>query len=252
MTTTLRLPTKQRWFPSRRQRNHPNRSQQPSPRTPTTDDEADASGEPSDDSGSAAADADDEADASGEPSDDSGSAAADADEAVAAPPPSLADVCPSPIIVQHDWYPDYTHGPMFQLAGPDGEVDGNGYYTNEIEPGVTIQLRPGGPAVGFQPPSSLIYQDPSILIGMVSTDNLLGSSANAPVIGVVSPIAVSPIGLMWPADAYDFETVADIAALRVSWGRGFVSSGVGECVMRSGTGRAAGSCGGWCSRILGV
>ena len=190
---------------------------EPSEPEPTTDpegsdDEADASAEPSDDSDSTAADTDDEADASSEPADDSDSAAADTDdEAVAAPPASLADVCPSPIIVQHDWYPDYTHGPMFQLAGPDGEVDGNGYYTAEIEPGVTIQLRPGGPAVGFQPPSSLIYQDPSILIGMVSTDNMLGSSATAPVIGVVSPIAVSPIGLMWPADAYDFETVTDIA-----------------------------------------
>ena len=144
----------------------------PDPATQPADtaDEADATAEPSDDSGSAAADADDEADASAEPSDDSGSA--DADEAVAAPPPSLADVCPSPIIIQHDWYPDYTHGTMFQLAGPDGEIDGNGYYTNEIEPGVEIQLRAGGPAVGFQPPSSLIYQDPSILMGMVSTDNL--------------------------------------------------------------------------------
>ena len=184
----------------------------PEPADP--DDQADAAAEPSDDSDADAgadADADSDADAGAEPSDDTDSAA-DADEVVAAPPASLADVCPSPIIVQHDWYPDYTHGPMFQLAGPDGEVDGNGYYTNEIEPGVTIQLRPGGPAVGFQPPSSLIYQDPSILIGMVSTDNLLGSSANAPVIGVVSPIAVSPIGLMWPADVYDFETVDDIAA----------------------------------------
>ena len=181
----------------------------PEPATQPADtaDEADATAEPSDDSGSAAAD-DDEADASAEPSDDSESA--DTDEAVAAPPPSLADVCPSPIIIQHDWYPDYTHGTMFQLAGPDGEIDGNGYYTNEIEPGVEIQLRAGGPAVGFQPPSSLIYQDPSILMGMVSTDNLLGSSASAPVVGVVSPIAVSPIGLMWPADIYDFESVSEI------------------------------------------
>lgn len=166
--------------------------------------------EPADDSDSAAAETAD--DAAAEPADEPDSAATEpADEAVAAPPANLADVCPSPIIVQHDWYPDYTHGPMFQLAGPDGEIDGNGYYNAEIEPGVTIQLRPGGPAVGFQPPSSLIYQDPSILIGMVSTDNMLGSSANAPVVGVVSPIAVSPIGLMWPADAYDFETVTDIA-----------------------------------------
>ena len=185
----------------------------PAPEPADTDDEADAGAEPSDDSDSAAADtdADSDADAGAEPSDDSDSAAADADEAVAAPPASLADVCPSPIIIQHDWYPDYTHGPMFQLAGPDGEIDGNGYYTNEIEPGVTIQLRAGGPAVGYQPPSSLIYQDPSILIGMVSTDNMLGSSASAPVVGVVSPIAVSPIGLMWPADVYDFESVTDIA-----------------------------------------
>ena len=187
---------------------------EPTPEPADPDDEADTSAEPADDS-DAAADADEGTDeepvADAEPADDS-DAAADADEAVAAPPPSLADVCPSPIIVQHDWYPSYTHGPIFQLAGPDGEIDDNGYYTNEIEPGVTIQLRPGGPAVGFQPPSSLIYQDPSILIGMVSTDNNLGSSANAPVVGVVSPIAVSPIGLMWPADVYDFETIADIAA----------------------------------------
>ena len=178
---------------------------------PADPDEAAPSDEPADDS-DAAADAAGDAVSSDEPADDSDAAATDEGEAVAAPPPSLAEVCPSPIIVQHDWYPDYTHGPMFQLAGPDGEIDGNGYYTNEIEPGVAIQLRPGGPAVGFQPPSSLIYQDPSILIGMVSTDNMLGSSANAPVIGVVSPIAVSPIGLMWPADVYDFETVDDIAA----------------------------------------
>ena len=173
-----------------------------------TDDEPDATAEPSDDDDGAAAD--DEGDAGAEPADDSDAAAAAEDEPVAAPPPSLADVCPSPIIIQHDWYPDYTHGTMFQLAGPDGEIDGNGYYTNEIEPGVEIQLRAGGPAVGFQPPSSLIYQDPSILMGMVSTDNLLGSSASAPVVGVVSPIAVSPIGLMWPADIYDFESVSEI------------------------------------------
>ena len=189
---------------------------EPAPEPADPDDVAGDDAEPVDDPDSAATDADegtdDEPGDDAEPVDDPDSAATDADEAAAAPPPSLADVCPSPIIVQHDWYPDYTHGPMFHLAGPDGEIDGNGYYTSEIEPGVTIQLRPGGPAVGFQPPSSLIYQDPSILIGMVSTDNMLGSSATAPVVGVVSPIAVSPIGLMWPADVYDFETVADIAA----------------------------------------
>ena len=32
-----------------------------------------------------------------------------------------------------------------------------------------------------------------------------------------------------------------MTALRVSWGRGLVSSGGDHCVMRSGTGRAAGS-----------
>ena len=190
----------------------PAASEPPDPDLVDAPDEADSSAEPADDSDAAATDADtpDEADSSAEPADDSDAAAAAEDEPVAAPPPSLADVCPSPIIIQHDWYPDYTHGTMFQLAGPDGEIDGNGYYTNEIEPGVEIQLRAGGPAVGFQPPSSLIYQDPSILMGMVSTDNLLGSSASAPVVGVVSPIAVSPIGLMWPADIYDFESVSEI------------------------------------------
>jgi hypothetical protein len=130
---------------------------------PADPEEADSSEEP-DDSAATDAETADEAAASDE-TDDSDAAATEEDEPVAAPAPSLADVCPSPIIVQHDWYPDYTHGPMFQLAGPGGEIDDNGYYTNEIEPGVTIQLRAGGPAVGFQPPSSLIYQDPSILIG---------------------------------------------------------------------------------------
>lgn len=149
---------------------------------------------------------------------------------------SIASVCPSPIIVQHDWYPDYTHGPIFQLAGPDGEVDGNGYYNAEIEPGVTIQLRAGGPAAGFQPPSSLLYQDPSILIGMVSTDNQLGSSAEAPVVAVVSPISASPVGLMWPADEYDFETLADVgesdATVLVFGGSAFVRWMTGEGFVR--------------------
>ena len=176
---------------------------EPTAETPDTPDESGSDGaEAADGDGSDSgveADAPDESGSDGE-----GAVSEDAAR------PSLADVCPSTIIVQHDWYPDYTHGTMFQLAGPDGEIDGNGYYTAEIEPGVTIQLRAGGPAVGFQPPSSLLYQDPSILIGMVSTDNMLGSSASAPVVGVVSPMAISPVGLMWPADVYDFETLADL------------------------------------------
>jgi hypothetical protein len=126
-------------------------------------------------------------------------------------PPTLADVCPSPIVIQHDWYPDFTHGPVFEFAGPDGSTDDSGYYNAEIEPGVMVQLRAGGPAVGFQPPSSLLYQDLDILLGMVSSDNALASSEQAPVVGVVSPIAVSPTGFMWPADAYDFETISDFA-----------------------------------------
>ena len=140
---------------------------------------------------------------------DSWIAEAEAAPAVAAVA-SLAAVCPSTIIIQHDWYPDHTHGVMFQLAGPDGEIDDSGYYNAEIEPGVTIQLRAGGPAVGYQPPSSLLYQDLSILLAMVSHDNSLGSSASAPVVGVVSPIFASPIGLMWPSDVYDFDELSDI------------------------------------------
>src|SRR6266511_3737623 len=68
---------------------------------------------------------------------------------------NLKAVCPDPVVVQTSWFPQSEHGAVYQLFGADHTIDAahkrvtgplvvNGHST-----GVRIQVRAGGPAVGF-------------------------------------------------------------------------------------------------------
>src|SRR4030095_13952320 len=69
---------------------------------------------------------------------------------------SLKGVCPDTVIVQTDWNPEAEHGGLYQLVGPNPEVDTNtkavtGELTASggVDTGVKIEVRVGGPAIGF-------------------------------------------------------------------------------------------------------
>ncbi|NBN89828.1 MAG: ABC transporter substrate-binding protein [Actinobacteria bacterium] len=140
--------------------------------------------------------------------------------APAAEPVSLAGVCPETVTFQTDWNPESEHGFLYQLVGDNYEVDASGVRvtgplvaSGGVDTGVKVQVRAGGPAVGFSSPTSLMYQDPDIFLGFVSTDGAVQDSGEFPTMTVVAPFNINPQIIMWdPATYPDVKTIADLKA----------------------------------------
>jgi hypothetical protein len=140
----------------------------------------------------------------------------------AAPPAAsgsqnLKGVCPDPVVVQSNWFPEAEHGAAYELLGPGYKIDAaHKRVTGPLvaggkSTGVNIEIRAGGPAVGFQASEALMYQDPKITLGMVQSDELVQFSKTQPVLGVVAPLDLDPQIIMWdPATHPDWHTIADI------------------------------------------
>jgi hypothetical protein len=149
------------------------------------------------------------------------SGATDSDSGQASPAASgsvnLKGVCPDPVVVQTSWYPQSEHGAVYQLVGSGAMIDAaHKRVTGPLmargkSTGVRIQVRAGGPAVGFQTAAALMYQDPSITLGMMNPDQIVQLSATQPVVGVVAPMELDPQILLWdPKQHPDWHTIADI------------------------------------------
>lgn len=121
-------------------------------------------------------------------------------------------VCGDRIVIQTDWFPEAEHSAAYQLAGVGGDIDvETGVYTNEIgDTGVTLEIRAGGPFVGFQPDMALLYQDPDIDIAFIDQDDAVQNFGSFPVVGIASVMNKTPLMLMWDPATYQFETFADI------------------------------------------
>jgi hypothetical protein len=78
--------------------------------------------------------------------------------------------------------------------------------------GVTLEIRAGGPARGFQPVSALLAQDDGILLGNVATDEAVRNSGSHPTVAVFTPHERSPLAFLWGDPAWDFRSVADVGA----------------------------------------
>jgi hypothetical protein len=129
----------------------------------------------------------------------------------------LAGVCPDPLVVQSPWWPQSEHGTFYQLVGEGYTIDADnlsvtGPLVAAGEPaGVQIEVRAGGPAIGFQNAGSLLYADDDIMLGQVATDDAIGMSAETPVIAVMAPLDIAPYMIMWDPERFpQFNTVVDI------------------------------------------
>ena len=137
----------------------------------------------------------------------------------------LSDVCPETIVIQTDWNPESEHGHLYQLLGDTYTIDAgaksvsgpllaSGEYT-----GVDVEVRSGGPAIGYQTVSSQMYQDEDITLGYVSTDEAIQLSSETPTKAVYAPLDISPIMVMWdPATYPDIESIDDVAPALESTG----------------------------------
>ncbi len=130
---------------------------------------------------------------------------------------SLAGVCPSTIIVQTDWYPESDDFIPYELAGPNGTVNtSNKSYTAELladgqDTGVKIQVRAGGPAIGDQLVSAELYENPSILLGFVETDEAVELSNTQPTVAVIADRQEAPTIIAWsPAEHPGVTTIAEL------------------------------------------
>ena len=138
----------------------------------------------------------------------------------------LSDVCPATVVVQTDWNPEADHGHLYELVGKGYTVDANqksvtGDLVAGGKPtGVKIEVRAGGPAIGFTQASAQMYQDTSITLGYVSTDEAVQLSDKFPTTAVFAENDKSPMMVMW--DPATYPDVTDIkglgAALKESGG----------------------------------
>lgn len=129
----------------------------------------------------------------------------------------LSGSCPSSVVIQTHWHPQIERGPLYELLGDRYEVDADqkairgplmagGDYT-----GVDVEIRAGGPAIGFQDVVATMYQDDTITMGYTTTDQAIQQSAAMPTISVMAQFEKNPQMIMW--DPQTYPEVESIGAL---------------------------------------
>ncbi len=129
----------------------------------------------------------------------------------------LSAVCPSPLVVQTDWFPEAEHGMLYELIGEGYTVDTDNLITSGpmvsegVELGIDFEVRAGGPAIGFAPVSSYMYTDDSIHLGYQNTEAQVLAFGDTPMISVMAPLEKNPQMIMWDSETYpDITSIADL------------------------------------------
>lgn len=136
-----------------------------------------------------------------------------------AEPVDLSAVCPSPIVIQTDWFPEAEHGALYEMVGEGGEIDADTKIVSGPlvthgggATGVDIEIRTGGPAVGYQQVVAIMAQDSDVTFGYVATDEAIENYADNPTTAFVAPLEINPQIIMWdPATFPDVTSIADLA-----------------------------------------
>jgi len=136
---------------------------------------------------------------------------------------NLAGHCPDVVSIQTDWFPEAEHGAMYEMVGDDYTIDGEAQITSGSlviggeDTGVDIEVRAGGPAIGFAPVRSYMYANAGdIDFGYGTTDALVLGFEDAPMLAVAAPLEINPQIIMWDPETYpEAETITDLRDLDV-------------------------------------
>jgi hypothetical protein len=130
---------------------------------------------------------------------------------------NLKGDCPDTVVVQTDWDPESEYGVYYHMLGANPKIDKNkktisGPLVSEgQDTGVRLEVRAGGPSIGFEPVTSQLYKDPKITLGQISTDEAIRTSAKQPTLAVAAPMEIGPFMIMWDPKTYpQFNIIADI------------------------------------------
>lgn len=129
----------------------------------------------------------------------------------------LGGVCPQTVVFQADWQPESEQGFLYNLLGDGYKPDtqkkkaSGPLVIDGVNTGVKIEIRTGGPAVGFQPVPAVMYTDKTVNLGFVATDEAVQYSLNQPTTAVFTQMDVSPLAILWDKATYpQFNNIADI------------------------------------------
>ena len=159
---------------------------------------------------------------------------------------SLTGICPDPVVIQTDWNPEAEHGFVYQLIGDDPTIDSGTFATSGPlvdsqgnDTGVDIEIRSGGPAIGFETVTSQLYRDEGILLGYVYTDEAIQNAEQFPTVAIESGMEKNPQIIMWDPETYpDVETIADLgetgATVRYFGGAAYMDYFTGEGILSKG------------------
>ncbi len=126
--------------------------------------------------------------------------------------------CPETVVIQTDWNPEGEHGWIYDMIGSDYTIDkdalavrGSLVTSGNVDTGVDIEIRSGGPAIGYQTVTSQLYTDSDILLGYVYTDEGIQNAAEFPTVAIMAGMEKNPQMIMWdPATYPDIKTIQDI------------------------------------------
>ncbi len=156
---------------------------------------------------------------------------------------SLSGICPETIVIQTDWFPESEHGALYQMIGDDYTVDtdkkvvkGSLIDSAGNDTGVDIEVRTGGPAIGYSAVSSTMATDTSITMGYISTDDAAFNFDTIETLAVVAPLEINPQIIMWDPETYpDVQSIADLGeagiTMNVFGGGSFLEVFVAEGVV---------------------
>lgn len=138
-----------------------------------------------------------------------------AQDAEAAGGEGALGACPATVVLQTNWFPEPEHSAAYALIDPaEATTDPDaGIYSGPAiaDPNITIEVRSGGPFIGFQQSTALLYSDDSIMLAMIDTDESVKLSADQPTKAVYTPLQINPQILLWDPERYSFGEISDIA-----------------------------------------
>ena len=130
----------------------------------------------------------------------------------------LSAACPETVVIQTDWNPQSEQGGLFNLLGTDATIDAGAkrvsgpLYSQGEWTGVNVEIRAGGPAIGFTGVPAQMYTDPEILLGWVNTDEAIANSADRPTTAVLATFEKAPWIIMWDPETYpEADAIEDLS-----------------------------------------
>lgn len=125
------------------------------------------------------------------------------------------DACPNPLVIQTDWFPEPEYGAIYELFKGEGSIDINtGAFKGPLaaHPEITLEVRSGGPYIGFQQSIVLAASDTDIFLTLLNTDDAILSYEKFPTTAVFAQLDKSPLALMYDPNTYDIDGWQDVKA----------------------------------------